>query len=151
MSNETWALHEDSDGALWIGSAHGLSRFKDNRFSNFTIGNGLFDNLVNQILEDDLGCLWISCGRGIFRVSRQALSDVADAKASSVNCISLGEADGMLASETNGQMQPAGCKTRDGKLWFPTVSGVVVIDPSKVTEVVEVKINAVLIEFKSKK
>ncbi|MBI4660046.1 MAG: hypothetical protein HY735_14495 [Verrucomicrobia bacterium] len=134
ISNETSALHEDSEGALWIGTEHGLSRFKEGRFSNFSIDNGLFDNLINQILEDDFGYLWISCRRGIFRASRRVLNEVADAKASSVNCISFGEADGMLASETNGQMQPAGCKSRDGKLWFPTVRGVVVIDPSIVKD-----------------
>jgi hypothetical protein len=27
---------------------------------------------------------------------------------------------------------PAGTKTRDGKLWFPTIGGVAVIDPSSV-------------------
>ncbi|HKQ07204.1 MAG TPA: triple tyrosine motif-containing protein [Blastocatellia bacterium] len=31
--------------------------------------------------------------------------------------------------ECNGGRQPAGLKSRDGKLWFPTMDGVVVIDP----------------------
>jgi signal transduction histidine kinase len=34
----------------------------------------------------------------------------------------------MLSRECNGA-SPAGWKTRDGRLWFPTVKGVVVIDP----------------------
>ncbi|MDA1276702.1 MAG: hypothetical protein O2960_22010, partial [Verrucomicrobia bacterium] len=38
----------------------------------------------------------------------------------------------MLSSQCNGGVQPAGCKTRDGKLWFPTTRGVVVIDPAKI-------------------
>ena len=29
-------------------------------------------------------------------------------------------------------MQPAGAKGRDGRLWFPTQDGVVVVDPAKV-------------------
>jgi ligand-binding sensor domain-containing protein/signal transduction histidine kinase len=132
IDDVTWGLHEDTDGALWIATRAGLSRLKNGRFSNFTAEHGLFDTVVNQILEDDFGYLWMGCKRGIFRVSRKALDDVAEGRASSVNCISLGEADGMLASETNGQVQPAGCKTKDGKLWFPTVQGVVVVAPALV-------------------
>src|SRR4029453_1995192 len=43
-----------------------------------------------------------------------------------------GMADGMKTSECNGGGQPAGWKTRDGRLWFPTLKGVVVIDPSQI-------------------
>ena len=35
----------------------------------------------------------------------------------------------MKTSECNGGFQPAGWKSRDGKLWFPTPQGVVQIDP----------------------
>jgi signal transduction histidine kinase len=37
----------------------------------------------------------------------------------------------MKSSECTGEAQPAGWRTRDGRLWFPTVKGVVVIDPGK--------------------
>jgi signal transduction histidine kinase len=47
--------------------------------------------------------------------------------------LALGEADGMLSSECNGgDNQPAGCKDRQGRIWFPTAKGVVVIDPKHV-------------------
>ena len=35
----------------------------------------------------------------------------------------------MLNSECNGGRQPAGFVAQDGQLWFPTMGGVVVIDP----------------------
>ena len=38
----------------------------------------------------------------------------------------------MLNNECNGGRQPAGIKTRDGKLWFPTQDGVAIIDPEAV-------------------
>ena len=44
----------------------------------------------------------------------------------------FGTADGMESSETNGEGQPAGWKARDGRLWFPTTLGVVVIDPKEI-------------------
>jgi hypothetical protein len=44
----------------------------------------------------------------------------------------LGTIDGMLNAECNGGFGPAGIKTRDGKMWFPTQNGVAVIDPETV-------------------
>jgi len=38
-------------------------------------------------------------------------------------------ADGLASAECNGGAQPAGCRTRDGCLWFPTIRGVAVVDP----------------------
>jgi len=36
----------------------------------------------------------------------------------------------MPTLECSGGFQPAGCKTADGRLWFPTSKGLVVVDPS---------------------
>jgi signal transduction histidine kinase len=38
----------------------------------------------------------------------------------------------MKSSECSGGAQPAGFKTRDGRLWLPTVKGVAVIDPEHI-------------------
>jgi len=131
-NNRAWALYEDADGAIWIGTEHGLNRFKNGRLFAYTTREGLFDNWVNHLIEDDFGNFWISCNRGIYRVSRKELNEVADEKARSVRCAVYGEADGMLSAETNGETQPAGWKARDGRLWFPTTKGVVVIDPKTI-------------------
>lgn len=129
-SGLVWALHEDAEGALWIGTASGLNRLRDGKFTVFGTAHGLPDNLVNFILEDDFGQLWISHDRGIYRVRRSALNELADGRANRVQCVSYHESDGLPSQETNGQKSyPAGCKTRDGRLWFPTTRGVVVFDP----------------------
>jgi signal transduction histidine kinase/streptogramin lyase len=132
-SNRVRALHEDADGVLWIGTYDGgLSRLKNGRITTYTMAQGLFNNGVFQILEDGRGNLWISCNRGIYRVSKQQLNDFADGKISALTCIAYGKDDGMLNTECNGGRQPAGFKARDGKLWFPTMGGVVVIDTGAV-------------------
>ena len=38
-------------------------------------------------------------------------------------------ADGMLSEECSGGFSPAGLRSKDGLLWFPTLKGIVVIDP----------------------
>jgi signal transduction histidine kinase/ligand-binding sensor domain-containing protein len=125
------ALKLDGDGTLWIGTYDsGLGRFKDGRFTRFTTRDGLFDNGVFQILEDDHGRFWMSCNRGIYRVRKQELNDLADGRATSVTCLAYTKGDGLPSTECNGGRWPAGVRTRDGRLWFPTMLGVAMIDPS---------------------
>ena len=132
------AFYEDRAGSLWIGtSGGGLRRFKDGKFAAITVKQGLYDNRTFQILSDtpsdteaDSGDLWMSCNRGIFRVSLRELNECADGHRASVTSFVYGVADGMLSRECN-SASPAGWKTRDGRLWFPTVKGVVAIDPRR--------------------
>lgn len=131
-SLNVWALHEDADGVIWVGTDTGLNRFHEGRFTIFTTREGLPDNLVNCILEDDFGRLWISHDRGIYWVWKKELDEAAAGRTKSIRCVSYDESDGLPSIETNGQKSnPAGCKTRDGRLWFPTTKGVAVIDPRR--------------------
>lgn len=133
--NSVRVVYEDADGTLWIGTyGGGLNRFKQGRFSAYTTANGLFDDVVSWILEDARGNFWMSGNRGIFRASRKELSDFADGKTAAFTCISYGVADGMPSSECNGGGQPGGWKSRDGRLWFPTIKGVVVVDPRQMND-----------------
>ncbi len=130
--DQVLSFHADRAGSLWIGTnGGGLRRFKNGRFVPITVRDGLFDNRTFQILsdtEDDSGNLWMSSNRGIFRVSLRELNDFAEGRLTSVTSVAYGVADGMLSRECNGA-SPAGWKARDGRLWFPTVKGVVAIDP----------------------
>ena len=133
--DRVFVFHEDADGVLWIGTHNGLSRFKDGKFFTFRVAEGLLDNLINWMEEDDSGWLWFSCNRGIFRLERAELNAVAEGRKPRATAIVYGVADGMRTPETNGEHQPAGCKASDGRLWFPTADGVVVIDPSETRRV----------------
>lgn len=125
------SLYEDADGVLWVGTFDsGLSRIENGRITNYSMREGLFNNGVFHILEDRRGNFWISCNRGIYRVSRQQLNDFAHGRTDFVNSVAYGSQDGMLSSEANGGRQPAGVKSRDGRLWFPTQNGLVAIDPA---------------------
>lgn len=129
------AIHADLDGTLWVGTyGGGLSRLKDGRFVHYNTRSGLSDDFVSRILEDDQGNFWMSSNRGIFRVDRKELNDLADEKIRTITSVSYGAADGMRTSECNGGGQPAGWRTRDGKLWFATIKGAAVIDPRETNE-----------------
>ncbi|MFZ2490716.1 MAG: EAL domain-containing protein [Thermoanaerobaculia bacterium] len=128
-----YAIHGDADGTLWIGTAGGLTRRAvSGQMTRYTKRQGLFDDLVLSILDDGRGNLWMSSPVGIFRVSRKELEEYARGERGFITSIGFGKADGMKSSECNGGFQPAGLRARDGRLWFPTMRGVAIIDPSNV-------------------
>jgi signal transduction histidine kinase/ligand-binding sensor domain-containing protein len=125
------SLHAGPDGALWIGTLDGgLCRFKNGRFATCTTREGLVDDVINCILDDGRGCFWFTSFQGIFRASKLELNEFADGARRRIQCQAYGRSDGLPALECPGGFQPAGCKTRDGRLWFPTIKGLTVVDPA---------------------
>jgi ligand-binding sensor domain-containing protein/signal transduction histidine kinase len=130
-----WAMsfYEDADGAIWIGANRfGISRFKDGKFATITPWQGLFDYTAYTILEDEAGYIWFSSNRGVSRVLKKQLNDVADGKAQSVTSTSYGTADGMESREGNGGYFPSGYRLHDGKLCFATTKGLAVVNPADI-------------------
>ncbi|HVV00437.1 MAG TPA: two-component regulator propeller domain-containing protein [Verrucomicrobiae bacterium] len=126
-------LKLDPDGTLWIGtSGGGLDRFYHGKFLTISKAQGLADDEICHIEEDGRGYFWMSSHAGIIRVSKAALNACADGGTNRIDCLVYGKGEGMPTLECSGGMQPSGCKTADGRLWFPTSKGLVVVDPSDV-------------------
>ena len=125
-------LHRDARGALWIGTGGGLARRAEGRFAAFTRAQGLHDEVISQILEDQRDNLWIGSNQGIFRLARRELEAVAAGEAARLNPIVYGRAEGMESLECTGGFHPAGLRARDGRLWFSTVKGLVMVDPEAI-------------------
>jgi len=124
-----YAIHEDDDGTLWFGTLGGLIRHAKGETRVFTTEDGLFDDMAYAIVEDHDGHLWMTCNRGVYRVDKRDLAAHADGALDRIPTESFGRGDGMPASECNGGSHPAGYRTADGRLWFPTVGGLASIDP----------------------
>ncbi|MHC1764095.1 MAG: two-component regulator propeller domain-containing protein [Verrucomicrobiia bacterium] len=132
-NNNVWALYEDADGVLWIGTERGLNRLEQDRLTSFTQSDGLPDDMVTCVIGDNWGRLWIGHDRGLYWVPREHFQEVAAGRRTQVTAVRYDESDGLLSLEVNGQRSnPVACQTRDGRLWFPTTKGVVVVDPAKV-------------------
>jgi ligand-binding sensor domain-containing protein/signal transduction histidine kinase len=129
-----WCLLAEGDGTLWIGTLRGgLSRWRDGRISTCTTGDGLANNTICQIFDDRRGQLWLGSHGGVFRVRKEQLNRFADGLIPSVSCFVFTKADGLPSLECSGGFQPTGCQSRDGRLWFPTVNGLAVVDPARVS------------------
>ena len=134
-SDVVLALYCDPQGTLWVGTGGGgLQRLRNGRFTTYSTHNGLFDDTVFEILEDNVGHLWMSSNKGVFRVNKKDLEKIADGESHSLASTSYGLAEGMKTKECNGGFQPAGARTRDGRLWFATIKGVIAINPATLKE-----------------
>ncbi|MFB3132406.1 MAG: two-component regulator propeller domain-containing protein, partial [Rhodothermales bacterium] len=118
-------IYEDDSGILWIATEdRGLCRL-DRRGSPpfqgaglvcLNADDGLFDNSLHRILEDDYGRFWFNTNRGIFWVEHAELNAFARGEVASVTSVAYTERDGMRNREGNGGVQPAGIKASDGRL-----------------------------------
>ena len=129
------ALTLDSQYHLWIGTnGEGLDLLTtddpQHRIHSFSANFGLPD-VIDGILEDQTGALWISSNTGIFRVRIADLMNVAAGRSQSLPITSYGTADGMKIRECSGIGHPSSWKAKDGTLWFSTLKGVARIDPAK--------------------
>ncbi len=133
LSIHVAALHLDKENALWIGTGGGgLNRWKNSSMIGFTTRQGLSDDTISQILEDDNGNLWLGCNRGIFRVRKSELNELAEGKRTFVHPRGFGINDGMPAEECSSGSCPAGLKTKSDQLCFSTVRGLVLINPGQI-------------------
>jgi ligand-binding sensor domain-containing protein/signal transduction histidine kinase len=129
--NDISCLYLDQDGVLWVGtSGHGLARFYKGRWNRYSTDNGLASNSIDYIIEDDAGCLWIGSNAGLMRIQKQSLNDFAHGTVDLLSCRTYVETDGLPTRECSAGSQPAACRTRDGRLWFPTTKGLVSVNPA---------------------
>jgi ligand-binding sensor domain-containing protein/tRNA A-37 threonylcarbamoyl transferase component Bud32 len=125
------SLLKDKLGNFWIAAyGKGLHLLRDGKFYGFTTKDGLFNDKIEILLEDDHQRLWIGSSGGIFWISKKELLDFAEQKIQRFTSVTFGTEDGLLSKDT----YAGGCKTRDGKLWFGTSRGAVLIDPARIPQ-----------------
>jgi signal transduction histidine kinase/ligand-binding sensor domain-containing protein/CheY-like chemotaxis protein len=124
------ALWVDERGQVWLGSrTEGLYRFNQGRVTHYTRQEGLPDLQVFSILEDGSHNLWMTCRKGIYRVSIQDIDRFDEHRARGIPAVIYESLDGLQSSEINYSAVPAAMRTRDGRFWFATYGGVAVVDP----------------------
>lgn len=127
------AIHQDESGVMWFGTyGGGILRLKEGKLSSITTDEGLFDNIVSHIVEDENGFFWMGSNRGLSRVSREELNNVIDGLRTAVQSSVFGTSNGMNSPETNGGFQPSIARDDSGHLYVPTVNGVVVVSTRQV-------------------
>jgi len=122
--NRVRSIHEDSNhgGMLWIGTSGGLNQFDRTTgiFKHYREKDGLPNDAVYGILEDDRGYLWLSTNKGLakFNPENETFRNY------DVN-------DGLQGNEFNGG---AYFKSRNGDFFFGGISGLNVFHPDSLQD-----------------
>lgn len=113
------SIVETSDSTLWVGTTGGLNKYDrgSQDFTQYHVKDGLPDDAVKGIREDDQGNLWISTNRGLSRFSPEtgvfSNYDISD------------------GLQDNEFYQCSHYKSANGELFFGGVNGFNVFHPDK--------------------
>ena len=115
----------DRENVLWVGtSGHGLARFQGGAWTRYSTRNGLATDNIGYLVEDSSGDLWLGSYEGIMRLEKKSLNDFAAGGAKNIVCRTF------LTRECAEGAQPAAIRARDGTLWFPTIRGLISVNPA---------------------
>jgi ligand-binding sensor domain-containing protein/signal transduction histidine kinase len=118
-------LLADRDGILWAGtSGHGLARFAAGQWTTFSAADGLAADDIGYLIDDDFGNLWLGTYEGLVRVDKKSLADFAAGALKKISERTF------LTRECSAGAQPAALKKPDGTILFPTIEGVVSVNPA---------------------
>jgi signal transduction histidine kinase/ligand-binding sensor domain-containing protein len=124
-------LYEDRDGTLWAGTSLGLACLNHGKWTSFANHFSGVNGNISYIIDDDRGYLWMGSSVGLLRAKKHDLHGFMEGGLESVPVRSYGQPDGLPTRVCSQGSQPAVCRGQQGKLWFPTISGLVSVDPNQ--------------------
>jgi signal transduction histidine kinase/streptogramin lyase len=121
-------IHRDRARQVWIGSyGGGIARCTPDgtAFDRLTTTQGLPDNSVSSLLEDDQDRFWLLGNRGVAVVARAVLDSVLAGHRARIDAVSFDAEDGVPEGNAG---SPAAWLDAEGIAWFATIDGLVAID-----------------------
>ncbi len=124
---EVRAMRIDDRGRLWVGTyGGGLAVMGgEGPGGRITTREGLFDNAISAIVEDESSRLWFLGNRGVSVVAPAMVDSVLAGFRPQIDAVSFGEDEGV--PEGNGG-SPAAFLDRRGRAWFATIDGFAGLD-----------------------
>lgn len=117
LSNFVNGLYEDHQGNFWFCTEEGLSKYdRSGKFTNYTMEEGLPDNQVFRVEEDEYHNLWVSSGKGLVRLNPK-----------SGEMTTFRVTDGLPTEQFN---YNSSYKDKDGTIYFGTIKGLISFNPS---------------------
>jgi ligand-binding sensor domain-containing protein/signal transduction histidine kinase len=127
-------FHLDKAGTLWIAAEGGLSRLRDGKILTLTSANGLGCDRIHTVIEDDDEALWLNTACGLVRIAREDLSSWLRNPRGGLKTKLFGPADGMRVRTALSGYSSRSAKSADGRLWFPVLDAVAIVDPRHLPE-----------------
>lgn len=115
-------VYEAHDGVFWIATRSGLYRFDESKqeTKHYTTLQGLPDNVVHGVLEDEYGKLWISTDKGLgsLQLKTETFRNYV-------------EVDGL---QSNQFTENAFCRAKNGEMYFGGINGITVFHPAQLVD-----------------
>lgn len=121
-------IYHDRAGNVWVGGREGLSKFENGRFRPLSKSNGLPAQSVFGMVEDDEGYWWLATEVGVLRIPAGELDRAVANSAYRIRYESFNTLDGLPGSTQNTFPGPMAARTRDGRIWVATKSGIAYVD-----------------------
>ena len=104
--DSVYAVYKSQDGAIWSGTlSGGISKLKQERFTNYTTIDGLASNTISSIAEEADGSMWFGTPNGLSQFSKNQWR-------------TYGVHDGLVSPDINCLLEDSG-----GVLWIGTAGG----------------------------
>ena len=101
------SLHHDRTDTLWIGTyGGGLFRLQHGKVSSITTRDGLPDDVVFDVLEDDAGRLWLTGTQGLAVVRLADVNARMDGRGGVLSVAQYGRAEGVPGTDGTDGNQP---------------------------------------------
>jgi ligand-binding sensor domain-containing protein/signal transduction histidine kinase len=123
------AIYEDERGVIWLGTMDGLAVWREGKLTSLAGFAAPLRQTIMQVLEDDQHRIWLTSNKGLVSVPRATLDALAAGRSIAPDIRSYDVADGLRTTEFDGSNTSAGFRTADGRLWFPSILGIVSVDP----------------------
>jgi len=124
-NNGVLDMLKDQSGHIWFATFGGLAHYKDGRMETFTAKEGLPAEVCHFIEQDDQGIYWIGTNKGVVRFDYQAFGEVNGEQGRAFKLIT--EEQGLAGNDMN---TGASFKDRNGNLWFGSMDGLTMLDPT---------------------
>ncbi len=115
------SIIEDSIGRVWISGSPGIQAYdlKNDRVISLTTEDGLPATNINGMIDDKRGNFWLATNKGIVKYNMEKKQS---------NAFSI--EDGLPSN----QFSPRLLRTKNGKMYFGSIDGLVVFHPDSIKE-----------------
>jgi len=133
------AIYAEANGNLWVGTKRrGMALYTGGdahpRWLNPSTLIEPFSDLVNSIVEDRFGRLWLGAPKGVFWIAKSDLLALAYGKPAAGTFHLADESKGVRGGAVGFGSQPTWSQAPDGTIWFATRTGLLAVQPSALHE-----------------
>jgi len=124
------------DGGTWVGTyGGGICHVRaSGHLTTLTRKNGLYHDIIFDLLHDGKGYLWAGTSKGVFRVPEQEMLDLVHSGLNTLHADIFGEPRNPVRLDVTGGVSPLGLVSKSGQIWFPTYRGAAAFEPQLVEQ-----------------